>query len=190
MRCGIERPMPSAAASTSDRIRTDAASVPRTGAGAETSVAETSRSWVEPERSQRGHGSDQSQARPSSSALPWVEISKMSLTSSLARAPNVSLLSCGRIRKPRAVRKRRPSPWYITTGEREDGAGHDEARPSASTACWAALALASIGLPNDLWVLVQVEDSDDNVGLSLRPGKIEHAVWESMDESAPNGRIN
>jgi hypothetical protein len=29
---------------------------------------------------------------------------------------------------------------YITTGEQEDGAGGDEARPSASTACRAALA--------------------------------------------------
>ena|SRR6478752_635132 len=27
----------------------------------------------------------------------------------------------------------------MTTGERYDGAGHEEVRPSASTACWAAL---------------------------------------------------
>jgi hypothetical protein len=26
---------------------------------------------------------------------------------------------------------RRASPWYFTTGESEDGAGHDEVRPSA-----------------------------------------------------------
>jgi len=34
--------------------------------------------------------------------------------------------------RPHPVRsgssKRRPSPWYITEGERKDAAGHDEAR--------------------------------------------------------------
>ncbi len=30
---------------------------------------------------------------------------------------NVPLLSCDRMRKPRGGSKRRPSPWYITTGE-------------------------------------------------------------------------
>ena len=36
-------------------------------------------------------------------------------------------------------RMRRASPWYFTTGERKDAAGCDEARPSASTACWATM---------------------------------------------------
>jgi hypothetical protein len=54
------------------------------------------------------------------------------------RPPNVSPLSSGRIRKCRGIRRRRASPWYVTTGERLEQAGHDEARPSASTACWAA----------------------------------------------------
>ena len=54
------------------------------------------------------------------------------------RLPNVPLLSCGRISKPRARRWQRASPWYFTTGEKRDAAGCDEARPSASTACWAA----------------------------------------------------
>jgi hypothetical protein len=51
---------------------------------------------------------------------------------------NVPPLSSGRIRKPRRSRWRRASPWYFTTGEREPAVGHNEARPSASTACWAA----------------------------------------------------
>jgi hypothetical protein len=55
------------------------------------------------------------------------------------RLSNVALLSSGRIRKRGGIRKRRASPWYFTTGERDAGAGHDEVRPSASTACWAAL---------------------------------------------------
>jgi hypothetical protein len=52
--------------------------------------------------------------------------------------PNVPLLSCGRIRKPRAREWRRASPWYSTTGEGYDAEARHEARPSASTACWPA----------------------------------------------------
>ena len=71
---------------------------------------------------------------------------------------NVPLLSSGRIQKSGGLSsKRRASPWYVTTGERQEAAGHEEARPSASTACWAAgdvereLAVArSIGLVVDL----------------------------------------
>jgi hypothetical protein len=51
--------------------------------------------------------------------------------STSARPPNVPLLSCGRIRKPGGIRWQLASPWYITTGEKEDGSGHDEVRPSA-----------------------------------------------------------
>jgi hypothetical protein len=52
--------------------------------------------------------------------------------------PNVPLLSCGRIRKQRACRWRRASPWYFTTGDRHDAEASHDARPSASTACWPA----------------------------------------------------
>jgi glutathione S-transferase len=36
------------------------------------------------------------------------------------RPAKVPPLSCGRISKPRAGREPRPSPWYVTTGERHD----------------------------------------------------------------------
>jgi hypothetical protein len=62
------------------------------------------------------------------------------------RPPNVPPLSSGRIRKRGGVRWRRASPWYITTGERKDGAGSDKVRPSASTACWAALVSVGVRL--------------------------------------------
>jgi hypothetical protein len=39
----------------------------------------------------------------------------------------------------RRRRWRQASPWYIATGETtRGGAGREEARPSAATACWAA----------------------------------------------------
>ena len=38
----------------------------------------------------------------------------------------------------------RASPWYFTTGEREGAAGSDEVRPTASTACWAALVAVAV----------------------------------------------
>ena len=53
------------------------------------------------------------------------------------RPPNVAPLSSGRIRKRGGIRWRRASPWYFTTGSRQ-AVTHEEARPSASTACWAA----------------------------------------------------
>ena len=40
-------------------------------------------------------------------------------------------------------RERRASPWYSTTGERQDARASHEVRPSASTACWAATTLPS-----------------------------------------------
>jgi hypothetical protein len=48
----------------------------------------------------------------------------------LCSLANVPPLSSGRIRKPQGGRWRRASPWYITTGDRQHGAGHEEARPS------------------------------------------------------------
>jgi hypothetical protein len=48
------------------------------------------------------------------------------------RPRNVPPLSCGRIRKRDGSRWRRASPWYFTTGEREDGDGHDDAPPSVN----------------------------------------------------------
>src|SRR5688500_854886 len=53
---------------------------------------------------------------------------------------NVPPLSSGRIRKRGRINSQRPSPWYFTTGEGDDGVVYDHVRPSASTACWAALA--------------------------------------------------
>jgi hypothetical protein len=47
------------------------------------------------------------------------------------RPPNVPPLSSGRTRKREGSRWRRASPWYFTTGEREEVSGHDEVRPSA-----------------------------------------------------------
>ncbi len=44
---------------------------------------------------------------------------------------NLPPLSSGRIRKPEGSRWRGPSPWYFTTGEREEVSGHQEVRPSA-----------------------------------------------------------
>jgi hypothetical protein len=43
----------------------------------------------------------------------------------------IPIWSCGR-------RWRRASPWYLTTGERWEVTDHDELRPPAATACWAA----------------------------------------------------
>ena len=52
--------------------------------------------------------------------------------------PNVPLFSCGRIRKPGAIRWQRASPWVHHHGREVGGSGHDRARPPAATACWPA----------------------------------------------------
>ena len=51
--------------------------------------------------------------------------------------PNVPPFSCGRTIKAGGFRSGQPSPWYSTTGDRQDMAGGNESRPSAAMACWA-----------------------------------------------------
>src|SRR6185503_5212599 len=68
--------------------------------------------------------------------FPLARSSRHVAPSSLA---NVPPLSSGRIRKPRASQQAMTEPVVPHHGERKDGAGGDEARPSASTAYCAAL---------------------------------------------------
>ena len=54
------------------------------------------------------------------------------------RPPNVPPLSCGRIRKRGGQQVATSEPVVLHHGREGGGTGGDEARPSASTACWAA----------------------------------------------------
>jgi len=81
---------------------------------------------------------------------------------------------------------RRASPWYFTTGDSHYAGASHEVRPSASTACWAAHALATISLPDDLRILAKVDDGNDDVGLKVLTGNEEDAKRKSVNESSPD----
>jgi hypothetical protein len=57
---------------------------------------------------------------------------------------NVPPLSSGRIRKPEGHQVAMSEPVVLHHGREGGGAGHDEARPTASTACWAAYSLGRV----------------------------------------------
>ena len=75
-------------------------------------------------------------------------------------------------------------------GREGSSAGHHEARPSASTACWAAHALATISLPDDLRILAKVDDGNDDVGLKVLAGNVEDAKRKSVKKSSPDRGID
>src|SRR6185369_6239943 len=98
-----------------------------------------------------------------------VRPSQLGGSRSRRRLPNVPPLSSGRIRKAGGNRWRRASPWYLTTGEREAALSSDEARPSASTACWAA-ASGRFGLNHPfLYDLTVAFHEAESAGIEFAP---------------------
>jgi len=51
---------------------------------------------------------------------------------------------------------------------------------------WAAHALATISLPDDLRILAKVDDGNDDVGLKVLTGNVEDAKRKSVNESSPD----
>jgi hypothetical protein len=66
----------------------------------------------------------------------------------LRRVANVPLLSCGRIQKGTSYQEATSEPVVFTTGDRHGVEASHEARPSASTACWAASSGSALQITN------------------------------------------